>query len=217
MQTLTEAIWKLNPPYGIFNTTVIRNLFPNISSGAQKAIVFRAAQKKEIMTLKPGLYCLSEQFRRKNPHPFVIASLLCSPSYISMESALKYHGLIPEAIYQVISVSSHRTKTFKTPLGNFFYSKIPCQKFRAGVKCIKINNNTWAFIADPVRAIADLIYKNKEVTWEFENMSYIYESLRIEQDDLLEHFFIGFDDVYNSIANKRVRKFLKGIKEELAL
>ncbi|KPA16145.1 hypothetical protein MHK_003642 [Candidatus Magnetomorum sp. HK-1] len=217
MQTLTKAIWKLNPPYGIFNTTVIRNLFPDLSSGAQKAIVFRATQKEEIITLKPGLYCLNEQFRDKNPHPFLIASLLYTPSYISMESALKYHGLIPEAIYQVISVSTHRSKTFKTPLGNYFFSKVPCQKFRAGVKCLKINDNTWVFIADPVRAIADLIYKNKEVTWKTDHMRYIYESLRIEHGDLLEFFFTGFDDVYNSISNKRVKEFLKGIKEELSV
>jgi len=39
MQRLTEKIWKLNPPYGLFNDTVIRNLFPDLTSGAKKAMI----------------------------------------------------------------------------------------------------------------------------------------------------------------------------------
>jgi hypothetical protein len=55
MQNLTEKVWKMKPPHGLFDETVVQNLFPYLSPGARKALVLRAVRKSEIMALKPGI------------------------------------------------------------------------------------------------------------------------------------------------------------------
>jgi len=58
MQSLTEKIFKLGPPGGLFNETVIQNLFPDSSDGARALLVHRACQAGEVLRLKPGLFVL---------------------------------------------------------------------------------------------------------------------------------------------------------------
>ncbi len=99
MQTLTEKVFRISPPGGLFDETVIRNLFPELSEAARKLLVYRAVSSGEIIRLKPGLFLIAPEFRKEHPHPFVLASALHSPSHISLESALAYHGLIPEAVF----------------------------------------------------------------------------------------------------------------------
>ena len=96
MQNVTEKIYHLNPPGGIFNETVLRSLFPMRSEGARKLLVRRAVSAGEIIRLKPGLFCLAEPFRRTHPHPFVIAGLLHFPSHVSMENKQTGHKTIIE-------------------------------------------------------------------------------------------------------------------------
>jgi predicted transcriptional regulator of viral defense system len=125
MQTLTEQVFMLAPPGGLFDETVIRNLFPDSSEGARALLTHRASQAGEILRLKPGLFALAPPFRKSEPHPFVVAAVLHSPSHVSLESALAYHGLIPEAVYQVSSVTLARSREYFTPLGVFSFRRVP--------------------------------------------------------------------------------------------
>lgn len=184
MQTLTHHIFKLAPPGGLFDETVLRNLFPGLSAGARKQLVHRAASHGEVLRLKPGLYCLDEVYRKTHSHPFVVAAVLHSPSHISLESALSYHGLIPEAIFGVSSVTSLRSREFRTPLGHFTFQRVPADRPRAGVEMIRVDQDGWAFMASPIRAIADLVYLRKGIRWEPHGLPFLTESMRIEEEDL---------------------------------
>ena len=42
----------------------------------------------------------------------MLAASLHAPSHVSLESALAYHGLIPEAVYQVASITVARSREF---------------------------------------------------------------------------------------------------------
>lgn len=66
--------------------------------------------------------------------------MLYAPSTISLESALAFHGLIPEAIYQTTSTTQKRTCRFSTPLGDFIYHAVPSCNTLAGVESIKLDN-----------------------------------------------------------------------------
>jgi len=215
MQTLTEKIWKASPPHGLFDETVVQNLFPGFSGPARKALVHRASQKGEILYLKPGLYCLNQDYNPSPPHPFIIAAMLHSPSYVSMESALWFHQMIPEALCQVASVIPERSRVFKTPLGVFSFFRVPCNFLMAGVRAEKFDNNAWAFVAGPLRAIADLVYRNRETTWQKHGMEFLLDSLRMEQADLFNLPLQDYKDIYESFRNKRVKEFLKGLKQEI--
>ncbi|MBN1903349.1 hypothetical protein JW926_18670 [Candidatus Sumerlaeota bacterium] len=216
MQTLTEKVWKLKPPHGLFDETVIQNLFPDISSGARRALVHRAVRKGEIITLKSGLYCLSSEFNDFPPHPFVVAGMLHAPSYISMESALWHHQLIPEALFGVSSVTAKRSRIYKTPMGVYSFFRIPCHHLKAGVRAEKIDGNDWAFIATPLRAVADMVYRHREITWEKEGLRFFTDSLRIEIEDLRNVSLKDFREIYNSFRNKRVKEYLMDLKREIA-
>lgn len=216
MQTLTERVLKLAPPGGLFDETVISNLFPNnASAGARTLLVHRAVQAGEILRLKPGLFVLAQPYRKTEPHPFVLAAGLHAPSHISLESALAWYGLIPEAVYQVSSVTLARSREFTTPLGVFSFRRVPVRLPRAGVEAVEVARNAWAFIATPLRAIADLVYLNKEIAWKRNGLGYLTESLRIEEDDLREMSFHTLDEILESFRCRRVSAYLQELKGAL--
>ncbi|HPG84732.1 MAG TPA: hypothetical protein PKY55_15730 [bacterium] len=215
MQTLTEHIYHLAPPGGLFDETAIANLFPESTTGARALLVHRAVQAGEILRLKPGLYLLDRRYRHSEPHPFQIAALLHYPSHISLESALSWHGLIPEAVYQVSSVTAQRSRTFTTPLGVFTFQRVPARLPRAGVQALQVARDTWAFIASPLRAIADMLYLDKTITWKNNGLSWLEESLRIEEEDLRQIPFTDIDDIVTSLRSLRVRNYLQQLKGAL--
>lgn len=212
MQAMTEQILRLAPPGGLFDETVIGNLFPLASAGARALLVHRACQADEILRLKPGLFVLAPPYRKTEPHPFVLAASLHAPSHVSLESALAHHGLIPEAVYQVSSVTVARSREFRTPLGVFSFRRVPALAPRAGVEAVAVARNAWAFVATPLRAIADLVYLNKNLTWKREGLSYLTESLRMEEDDLRAMPFHSLDEIVESFRSRRVNAYLQGLK-----
>lgn len=115
MQTLTEKIVQLSPPGGVFNETVMRNCFPKATDGARALLVSRSVEAGEVLRLKRGVFVLAAPWRKTEPPPFALAALLHSTSHVSAESALAFHGLIPEAVFQVVSVCRARSREFATP------------------------------------------------------------------------------------------------------
>jgi len=215
MQALTEKIFRLAPPGALFDDGVVRNLFPDATDGARRALVHRAVQHREVLRLKPGLYCLASDYRKSHPHPFVVASALHSPSHISLESALSHHQLIPEGVYQVSSVTVQRSRSYKTPLGMFTFYRVPSDRPRAGVRAEKLGKDTWAFVASPLRAIADLIYLRKDLSWSRDGVGFLIDSMRIDEDDVLGLPTDDFGEIHDSIQNRRTQRFLAGLHKEI--
>jgi hypothetical protein len=212
MQRLTEAVFTLAPPGGLFDETVVGNLFPDASAGARALLVHRACRAGEVLRLRPGLFVLGPAWRKSEPHPFVVAGVLHSPSHVSLESALAFHGLIPEAVYHVSSVTAARSRRFTTPLGVFSFKRVPALAPRAGVEAVAVARDAWAFIASPLRAIADMVYLRREITWNRDGLAYLTEGLRLEQDDLSAYSFDAMDEILESIRSRRVRAYLQGLK-----
>jgi hypothetical protein len=169
----------------------------------------------ELLRLKPGLWILAEAFRRTEVHPFVVAARLHGPSHISLESALAHHGLIPEAVYQVASVTVARSRTFATPLGVFTFQRVPARDPRAGVDACRLDPMSWCFVATPLRAIADMVYLNSRVSWAGDGPAYLTESLRIEPDDLDRLSFRPLDAIRRSFRCRRTLDYLNGLHREL--
>jgi hypothetical protein len=215
MQVLTEAIYHLTPPGGLFDTTVLRALFPAKSDGARKLLVQRALRASEIVRLKPGLFCLAEPFRRSHPHPFAIAELLHFPSHVSMESALWHHGAIPEAVRETTSVSALRSRSFTNFFGVFSFTRVPADVPRAGVRLVELGGPMRAHVATVARAIADLVYFRSETTWKAHGIGFLTDSLRIDLDELGAIDLDELDEVIAGIRSARTRRFLRGLQQEL--
>ncbi len=217
MQSLTEAVFELAPPGGLFNETVVSNLFPHRSDGARKQLVHRAVASGEIIRLRPGIFALRPEYRRSELHPYVVAAFLHSPSHVSLESALAHHGLIPEAVQQISSVTARRSRSFTTTLGVFSFQRVPARQPRAGVEAVKLGSGSWAFVATPLRALADMLYLNKSVSWPKDGLGYVLESLRIEPDDLSGVSIAALPEISASVRDRRVVSYLEHLAKEAPL
>lgn len=121
-----------------------------------KVQISRWQKTGKLVKLKRGIYLLAEPYRRVEIYEPYLASLLQKPSYISLEKALEYHGLIPEAVPTYTSVTTKRQGRFVTRVGTFDYRHIQPSLFW-GYDSVTVRNQT-AFIAVPEKALLDLIY-----------------------------------------------------------
>ena len=153
----------------VVNLPVIETemLLAGISSSAPiKVQISRWQKAGRLIQLKRGVYLLAEPYRKVAVYEPYIASLLKRPSYLSLEKALEYHNLIPEGVVVFTSVTPKRQAKFISPLGTFLYRHIKNSLFW-GYTSVVVNNQS-AFIAQPEKALLDLIYLNKiKVSYEY--------------------------------------------------
>ena len=113
----------------------------------------------KLIQLRRGLYLVSETYRKTKPFELAIAATLNRPSYISLEKAFEYHGIIPEAVHVFTSVTTKRPRRWQTPLGVFDYRHIRENLFW-GYQSITLSGQT-AFMAAPEKALLDFFYLKK--------------------------------------------------------
>lgn len=144
----------------------------------------RLIKNGEIIRIKKGLY-----IRGNNHENYIdkkiIANLIYGPSYISLEYALSYWGLIPERVEEVTSINNKRNKSFKTPLGVFSYRYLPTNKFNIGVDLIQANQ-LYFFIATKEKALCDKLYFSSKLPNQQELIIYLEDDLRIDMYELEE-------------------------------
>lgn len=135
----------------IFSPLEFQRLF-NVSVFATSKFLHYHTKKKFFIKLRNGLYCLSSNI----PSSFTIANKLYQPSYISLETALSFYGILPETVYEITSVSTRTTRRFETLEKEFSYTKFK-QILFTGYTFYK--NNQGAFlIAEPEKALLDYLY-----------------------------------------------------------
>lgn len=83
------------------------------------------------------------------------------------------------------------------------------------MKALEIDKNAWAFISTPLRALADLVYLTKGVSWQQDGLAYLTQSLRIEQEELRTIAMDDFEAIYQSFRSKRVQEYLVGLQKAL--
>ena len=91
-------------PYDTITDTELSGLLEG-SEASRHNQLKRVLAKGELLHIRRGVYQLAKRYQRKPLNPFELAQKIYGPSYISFESALSYHGLIPEAVYSISSAS----------------------------------------------------------------------------------------------------------------
>ena len=104
----------------VFTFSDLGKYFSGEDDGSIKTQLHRFIKKKFVFQIKRGVYC----FDPNRIDQFELASYLYQPSYISLESALNYYGMIPDIPQTVTSISPVTTKKIRTQFGNYFYTKI---------------------------------------------------------------------------------------------
>ena len=136
-----------------------------------------------ILKLRKGVYLLNKSDRRVEPSSMYLANQLYTPSYVSLEYALSFYGLIPERVYSVTSVTTKKTLRFSNSIGSFGYRHVTPSAFK-GFKITRDQNDMDIFMAEPEKAVVDFLYftfgkntKAKEKSAAVFNESYRFEDV----------------------------------------
>ncbi len=139
----------------LFTTDVL--LVGDVSPDAVRLQLSRWVRGDKLIQLRRGLYALAPPYQRVQPHPFLIANYLLRPSYVSLQSALAYYGLIPEFTPVTTSVTTGRPRRWQTRLGRFEFRHIK-KAFWFGFELTRLGQGQSAFVATPEKALLDLIH-----------------------------------------------------------
>jgi predicted transcriptional regulator of viral defense system len=129
----------------------------SVDLGDVRKQLSRWTKSGQLYQLRRGLYALAPPFQKVKPHPFLIANRMARGSYVSCQSALAFHGLIPEYTPVTTSVTTTRPARWDTPLGSFDFRHIKTELF-FGYRLLELGNSQQAFLAMPEKALLDLIY-----------------------------------------------------------
>jgi predicted transcriptional regulator of viral defense system len=139
----------------VFDTTLL--LAGDVDPAHVRRQLSRWTAAGRLYQLRRGLYALAPPFQKVIPHPFLVANRMVRPSYVSRQSALAYHGLIPEHAPTVTSVTTARPGGWDTPLGGYDFRHIQVDLWR-GYQLTALGGGQQAFVAEPEKALLDLVY-----------------------------------------------------------
>lgn len=109
-----------------------------------------------LIRLRQGCFTFPE-YKGKPGYAWYFANRIYRPSYISLHSALSFHGIIPESVIQITSVTSLKTAYFVNPFGEYSYKTIK-KELMFGSVLKPMSDGRTMQIADPEKALADLLY-----------------------------------------------------------
>ena len=161
----------------------------------------------DLVRLKRGLFVVSAQASRQAISRELAANHILGPSYVSLESALSFYGLIPERVYAVRSATLKRAKTFSTPLGVFDYVTVPEKYFPIGIRQEIVENKYAFLIAEPTKAVCDMIVATPNLR---------LQSARAMQEYLTENLRLDFDTA-KSLDKSIVSQCVKVVKKKTEL
>jgi len=210
MNKLTERIFESIPVCPFANHDVA-TLFP-ASEDRRYGLVKRAIAHGEIIHIRRGLYCLAPKYQTKSMNLYALAQRVYGPSYVSLESALSWHGWIPEAVHTITSASFKKSKEFKTPVGMFSYDRIPQEVFYAEVERLTDAAGNVFLMASPLKALADYVYVRKK---DWTGIGPVRGSLRVEPEEFEQVSRDSFETLLGNYANSRVKRFLEGLRKDL--
>jgi len=180
--------------------------------------ITRFLRNGSIIRVKKGLYVFGENYRKGFICKESLANLIYGPSYISLEYALSYYGLIPERVEQITSMTPLKPKIFQTPIGVFNYVHLQSKKMAVGVTYIEADSNHQFLIATPEKALADRLSFYKNLTSIQDIRSLVCEGLRIEEEMLAKlniPLLKQIDQIYKNPALTYLTQFIEELSRAI--
>lgn len=184
------------------------------SAAKRYALVNKALKKGELIRICRGFYIVADKYQQDKFSRYYLANRIVANSFITAESALSFHGWIPEAVTQVISVTAFgRNREYQTPMGRFIYKRLPIKdaQFYFGVNGEQINQQH-IYVASPLRALMDYMYWHK-----INNAGYdfLQTSLRIEPENIHQLQASDIMSMMTVYKSSYAVKFLKNLLKEV--
>lgn len=167
----------------------------------------RWVKKGYLIRLRQGYFAFSE-YKNKPDYSLYFANRIYHPSYVSLHTALAFYGMIPEAVVQIVSVSSLKTASFSNGIGEYSYHSVK-ENLMFGYELKPMAGNRAIQFATPEKALLDLLY-----LYPFYDSEQELEELRLDedymQDDLNKDLLMDYCDKFQSkVLSRRVKLLLK--------
>ncbi|MDR0414728.1 MAG: hypothetical protein LBH84_04855 [Prevotellaceae bacterium] len=146
-----------------------------------KSNLTRWVKKGLLVKLRNGCYSFPEYLHQPNFACF-LSNRIYRPSYVSLHTALAFYGMIPEAVAQVMAVSTLKKATFENSFGTFTYRQV-ANNLLFGYDVKPFRSSRTLLLAQPEKALLDLLY-----LYPFYNTRQEMEELRIDEDFLRQDF-----------------------------
>jgi hypothetical protein len=184
-----------------FDYTLLSSVLASYSSVRRK--INELLRSGVIERVKKGLYVFGRDYAQGPIVKETLANLIYGPSCISLEYALAFHGLVPERVETLTSVTPKRDKDFKTPLGNFTYRYLKPEKYPVGIDQVWIDDRHPVLMASPEKALSDYLVLKKVPSMKNEE-----EARQFLEDDLR----IGSEKFnrFNPIALRKLNRYYRG-------
>ncbi len=216
MQTLTKILLQEGLTRPVFSDTQIARVVDGTDQRRYN-LVNRAAEAGELHRLSRGLYLLSKPYRDYDSHSFALAQMLMPGSYVSLETALSYHGWIPEAVYVTASIvpSSKSVDFDDEVVGRFSFHPLSIMKgyFLELVERVT-NDEQTMLIASPIRALMDLVCLRK---LEWQGVEWYEQSMRVEPELLATVSAQQLRTLRSIYKQKRMQQYLFEFEQALGL
>ena len=182
--------------------SVLRSLYSEYASPANK--IAQLCKQGLLIRIQKDTYLVSELISGEHPNLHLIANHLYGPSYISLESALQEHDMIPEAVYSVESITLKRSKQLSTQLGVFRYHHVPPEYYSIGLQTYRTKDDYSYLMASPEKALCDHFVSTDrlQVRSRKAMLEYLVEFMRIEPENLATMDL----DIVNEAASAGVKR-----------
>lgn len=208
-----ESLLALVGSEAVFSSSLL--LAGDASAAQVRLQLSRWIKGGRLLQLRRGLYALAPTWRKVEPHAFLVANELQRGSYVSLQSALAFHGAIPEHVPVVTSVGPGRPETVRNGLGSFQFRHLAAGLL-FGYARLEVTPRQSAFVAGPEKALLDLVH----LTPGADSSAYL-EELRLQPWDAID------GDVLTKLAERsgkpklrRAARMVAGLlgpgKEEVA-
>lgn len=183
------------------STAVFSTLYPRIRALNKK--VGEIEKSGQVIRLKKGLYVANPKVSGVPLSVELIANHIYAPSYVSMQSALRFYGLIPEAVYTTVSMTLKHSRRFVNDVGRFEYVHISKEAFPIGLTRQRSGDAAF-IIATPEKALCDLIAGSSDVTLRYisETRAYLEDYIRFDMD-ALPHLDRTVFEQYAEVGKKK--------------
>jgi predicted transcriptional regulator of viral defense system len=195
-----EKLLRLVANQPLFETGLI--LSGDVDPNDVRRQLSRWVSAGKLKQLRRGLYTLVPPYQKITPHPFLVANFLMPGSYVSLQSALAYYGLIPEYVARTLSVSTGRPGQWG---GEFHFQHIAPHLF-FGYQRVDVAPQQSAFVAFPEKALLDLVH----LTTDADSPDYLRQ-LRLQNLDRLNL------DRLHQFAQRAAKPKWKRVAESIAI
>ena len=161
----------------IVTTSMLKEKYHDYANPLDK--IKRDVDKGIFIRLTKGIYETD-----KSVAPYLLASSILSPSYLSFDWALSYYGLIPERVTSITSATfrNRKNKTFVNYFGRYEYTDIPATAFPEGLTYFE-DGEYMVKIATKEKAICDSLCKWRVIKNIKELKELLFIDKRIEKDE----------------------------------